>query len=419
MQVIEPIITYAAGIWGGATKFKIVKDKLISLQRGFAIKIIRAFKTVSASAAISLALLTPLHLKVIEVANIETSKLTGKTELLPDDIVIEKPLPQSQLLHPADRKTIEINMATTQEDIDKNYNNHTTKIFTDGSKHNDGSTGAAFVVQINDKIKIRKKYKLHPSCTVFQAELLAIERACKWVIQTGVNNLSILTDSLSGLKEIQNKDSTNAFVVSIHKCIHQICNAGTGTINFIWVKAHKGLTGNEEADSTAKQAASSHSKYEYDNTPLSYLKHNLKQITSTNADSYYKDSVQGQYTKSICPDLESIQNLWEAFKPSFEFTQILTGHGFNLSYLYRFKIKSTNKCPCNDNSEQTFKHLIEECPRYSNTRNDHIITCNSLNINEAFNIKKIISKESSVTYMLHQHIKTIVRTLKDFNRHIT
>ncbi|CAK1593612.1 unnamed protein product [Parnassius mnemosyne] len=92
-QVIEPIITYAAGIWGDATKFKVVRDKLISLQRGFAIKIIRAFRTVSASAAISLALLTPLHLKVSEVANIETSKLSGKTEFLPDDIAMEKPLP--------------------------------------------------------------------------------------------------------------------------------------------------------------------------------------------------------------------------------------------------------------------------------------------------------------------------------------
>lgn len=50
-QVIEPVITYAAGIWGDAVQYKKVRRKLISLQRGFEIRVVKGFRTISANAA--------------------------------------------------------------------------------------------------------------------------------------------------------------------------------------------------------------------------------------------------------------------------------------------------------------------------------------------------------------------------------
>ncbi|XP_072946175.1 uncharacterized protein [Epargyreus clarus] len=236
-QVIEPIVTYAAGIWGSATKYETVKNQLRSLQRGFAIKIIRAFRTVSATAAIALAGLTPLHLKIDEVAALEIAKAVGTSPLFPDDLTIEKPIRNRELLHPADRKFIEFEYADNQDDIDKFCSSDCTLIFTDGSKHSEDKVGAAFVAHRPNSAKIVKKFKLHGSSSVYQAELLAIQNACSWVKLNKINDSAILSDSLSSLYEIRNKDSNNEAVVAIHKCIKDI-NDNNGKILFIWVKAH-------------------------------------------------------------------------------------------------------------------------------------------------------------------------------------
>ncbi|KAI5644864.1 RNase H domain-containing protein [Phthorimaea operculella] len=362
-HVIEPIITYAAGIWGSATKYKTVIDQLRSIQRSFALKIIRAFRTVSATAAIALSELIPLHLKVNEVAAIENTKWTKVTDFLPDDIILEKPEKPGKLLHPADRKRIKLNFATTQTDIDNHCPDNYVKIFTDGSKHSENKVGAAFVAFKPDGTKTIRKFKLHSSCSVYQAELLAIDRACEWALKNNIANYAILSDSQSSLSEINNKDSTNPTVVSIHKHMHTTFSTG-GDIIFIWTKAHTGLVGNEAADVAAKAAAESRSQYACILFPISFVKYHLKRSNWEAAEEIYLNSPQGQHTRNICPKLEDIRNLWKATKPTFELTQILTGHGYHLQYLHRFKIKNTNSCPCDDFTEQTIQHLIEKCPRF-------------------------------------------------------
>ncbi|CAG5045599.1 unnamed protein product [Parnassius apollo] len=54
-QVIMPTITYAAGIWGHVAQKRCIRRALESMQRGFAIKAIRGFRTVSTAAALALA----------------------------------------------------------------------------------------------------------------------------------------------------------------------------------------------------------------------------------------------------------------------------------------------------------------------------------------------------------------------------
>lgn len=85
LQVIVPIVTYAAGVWGHVASKKYVKKSLEGMQRLFAIRAIRGFRTISTVAALVLARFPPLALKVLEVYKIENTRLTGVTPTLPDD----------------------------------------------------------------------------------------------------------------------------------------------------------------------------------------------------------------------------------------------------------------------------------------------------------------------------------------------
>ncbi|KAI5634384.1 RNase H domain-containing protein [Phthorimaea operculella] len=369
-RVIQPIVTYAAGIWGKAVRYKCVIDELRSFQRNFAIKAIRGFRTISAVAAIALSGFTPLHLKIQEIQTIELTKLTGTTHYLPNDIKLEKRSSPSELLHPANRKTIKVNYISSETEIEDLCSERTVKIYTDGSKHDQNKVGAAVVIHGLDGRKIVLKLKLHDSCSVFQAELAAVNRACKWVLESEVHDAIIFTDCMSGLMEIKNKDSVNPHVVSIHNYAYKISQHGT--ISFAWIKSHIGLAGNEDADSAAKSAALLHKSPDYDRFPLSYVKTKLREETQESMKRIYTETTQGAHTRQWCPGLDTIQKLRSCASPSFELTQILTGHGYHLQYLHRI-LKKQQKTRIaqaeheNPNTEflrppeptqQPFKHLV-------------------------------------------------------------
>ncbi|CAG4985418.1 unnamed protein product [Parnassius apollo] len=90
-QVIVPIVTYAAGVWGHVASKRGVRKRLEKMQRGFAIKAIKAFRTVSTSAALALAEFTPIDLKIQEVHAVERTRLSCTSDFLPHDITYEKP----------------------------------------------------------------------------------------------------------------------------------------------------------------------------------------------------------------------------------------------------------------------------------------------------------------------------------------
>ena len=114
-QVIEPIITYAAGVWGEAVNFQYIKKILRSFQRSFAIRAIRGFHTVSAVSALALAQFMPLHLKIREIHAIETIKRTGNYHAIPDDNLLERPVKPKEKLHPAERKRLAFDKVNNQE----------------------------------------------------------------------------------------------------------------------------------------------------------------------------------------------------------------------------------------------------------------------------------------------------------------
>lgn len=413
-QVIQPIICYAAGIWAHATKYKHVCNKLLSIQRLFAVKIIQGFRTIRTATAISLAQLTPLPDKIREIADIEQSKMQGYTKFLPHDITIEKPASPSTLLHPASRTGIEFREINDIMEYDAfciETHDH-IQIFTDGSKHDD-RVGAAFIVLNNNGTTLKtKKLKLHDHCSVFQAEMLALEYATDWIISyNNTNKFCLLSDSKSGLTELMNPNTTNYLANNILVNYNHIKQQGK-TIQFVWVRGHIGVGGNELADIAAKSAANLHKSSDYLQIPISYVKHRNQIISQDKSQTFYTQA--SPHTLELLPNYNSLKEYFEKInsKPNFFITQILTNHGLHKEYLHRFKIINNDRCPCNNSSIQSIKHLIEQCPRFANTRLEHRIAASKLT--NPYCLTEIISSNQTID-TFHTHLAYIIKQLKHFN----
>lgn len=405
-RVIEPTITYAAGVWGEAAERPSVRRVLRTLHRTFAIRAIRAFHTVSDISAGALAQFMPLHLKVREIYQIEKVKMSGTFEGLPDDIKMERRVKPQELLHPSERVKVQHHFADSQDQADSHAS--PTNIFTDGSKLESGNVGCAFVIHHPSGRQESRKLRLHEACTVFQAELFALDKAMTWTSKHAKSDVTIYSDSLSSLAALKNRSNPHPLVVSIHQTLHEM--SGRLDVCFVWVKAHIGISGNEQADLAAKEAATAHKSKSYTAFPISYAKHQIRKGVRQAWQQEYELADTGSVTRSFFPSLDSICEFRTSVVTSFEMTQILTGHGFCKSYLKRFKIMDSDACPCGLGI-QNFPHLITECPKFESQRSNLIGLCGEqdiglLDLNVMYRQPEIMDKFITFTEYVIGHLKS-------------
>ena len=408
-HVVQPMITYAAGVWGHAVERASIKRLLRSFQRSFAIRAIRAFHTVSAVSASALAQFVPLHLKVLETYKIEQVKKSGLYSGLPEDVDLEQRVRPERLLHPSQRQSINPSTARTQDEADSLSS--PTNIYTDGSKLDSDDVGSAFVVIHPSGRTESRRFRLDQSCSVFQAELLALDEALKWTQNYAKTNVTIFTDSLSSVEAIKNRSNVHPLVNSIHRRLHSLL--GRLTVQFVWVKAHVGIQGNEQADSAAKEAASLHRAKVYTSFPLSYAKRLIRQETMNTWQEEYSSSETGSTTRMFFPTLESIRKFRAESETTFELTQFLTGHGFHKQYLKRFHLTSTDICHCGEDSIQDVTHLLTSCNRYVRQRQDYLGACSEEGV-QPFYMPSIVHYPHLIEKFIN-FVTFIVRTLKSFN----
>ena len=120
-------------------------------------------------------------------------------------------------------------------------------IYTDGSKSDDGvGFGVVFP-------EFERSGRLPNSASIFTAELFAILRAIKEVLLFGPNNFIIFSDSKSVLQSLKIFNPVHPLVREILEWLFLARRRGRN-VNFCWVPAHVGITGNERADQLAKVA---------------------------------------------------------------------------------------------------------------------------------------------------------------------
>ncbi|UYV60740.1 hypothetical protein LAZ67_1002080 [Cordylochernes scorpioides] len=122
-------------------------------------------------------------------------------------------------------------------------------IFTDGSK-NEAGVGAVIVPSSEDQQPVL--LRLHPDCTAFQAELLAIRWAVRLVKEGYSRNaITIASECRSALSAICTSGPVRSTLVA--KIILALNT--NQNVNLCWVPGHCGIDGKERADRAAKNAA--------------------------------------------------------------------------------------------------------------------------------------------------------------------
>ena len=360
--VVIPKLCYGISTWGKLLEKKGFTNKLTQMQRNYIIHNLGYFRTTSYDSCWSLSGQEPIVGSLTkrllgQLVNIKKETFAS----LPRDRKLEPRPPINLNIYPPDFSLIRI-----FPDTDETLKPSGYQYYTDGSKL-DASTGAGVCLIKNDNIIYEKKHKLESYCSVYQAELLAIETALMHIPTlkiVGSTCIDICSDSKSAILSIGTQRTRNELVHKIQNMIVQHQKEGI-QIRLIWVKGHSEITGNEIADYLAKQATKLKARPVFDYIPKSHIKLEIKrELASYQADEY-KDNVsdyQKNWIRTYTTKFPFIEN-----PCSKEFASFITGHGPFTAHLKRIYKTGQSECALCNRGEQTSIHILWECDYYYRT----------------------------------------------------
>lgn len=245
------------------------------------------------------------------------------------------------------------------------------RLYTDGSKTPDSTTSAFY----DPQLKFTKCTEIDKQCSIFTAECYAILQALQYVQNVTNDKILVISDSKSVLLALENTTlncKANYLLIHIKKILNHLFKSGK-VVNFLWVRSHCGITGNEVVDRATRQAPNE----DHSNTlkvPGSDYYNLLSMALKTVYEEYWKTICKEkgvwyakiQKTPPAQPWYNSIKYCDRKFVTTI--TRIRFGHCRIPSHLYKLKMTENPKCKeCNHNPGD-LNHIVFQCPKFNLNR---------------------------------------------------
>ena len=238
-------------------------------------------------------------------------------------------------------------------------------LYTDGSLL-DEHAGAGWAACHGDTVVAEESIYLGKTTTVFQAEVVAIERSLIWAkenLDPGTK-VVIRSDSMSAIQSILQRLTKSKVVMSCKKILKQAKE--NLRIGIKWIKGHADFTGNELADYLARHGsclnvASVHPELP---VPLSTVNREIKDHFEAKWQRRWDALNECRQTKFFHPKVRrgKIKKLVKLERKELNLiVQVCTGHALVSQHISKW---TGNEEPCEMclEEDETTSHLFYECP---------------------------------------------------------
>ena len=373
------VLTYGSIVWANNTT-KSIRIEMHKLQRRAMLSMTSSMRSTPTAGMEAVLGLLPLDLHAEETAvktRLRTRDLLnvswdgiGKTrrghQRILDD-TLDK-IPSSKL--PVDVMTKQLQWLRLDDINDEDTD---ITLYTDGSRLEEKS-GAGWAAVHKDTVLAEESVFLGKDASVFQSEVVAIERAVRWAtdnLESGTKTL-IRSDSQAAIMALEKTATTSKVVDSCKKVLKKAKE--NLRIGIRWIKGHADNTGNELADLLARTGSSLNvaSVPPEIPVPLSNIYCEVKDHFLAKWQKRWQTLDECRQTKIFCPRVTSgnIDKLSTLERPKLNLlVQVCTGHALVSHHISKW---TGEEVPCEMclEDDETTSHLYFECPALWELRSD-------------------------------------------------
>lgn len=250
------------------------------------------------------------------------------------------------------------------------------------------STGIACIEIKTDDNHIQTSLQIGRCLSSFEAELIGLKTAVESAVSKNQQNIAILTDSLSSIEAIKNKN-LNPIIRDFN-----IAAAKLEQVILQWIPSHTGINYNELADTAAKEAASSGLIIDPEATieeAFKTIEHEVWDLWQREYEDVSRLSESGSFFRRIFPDVNRIP-WFHGKKLNSSEVKLLNRLFTNMSYcksnLFHFKKAESNLCDFCQVKEDN-NHIVLVCPVFDSIRNNFAFNGKYNNLEEILKLNDV------------------------------